>query len=194
MYVWINVYISHHRIASHHARADPSGSPFSSPCSIPWSIPCSSPFISPFSNPCSSPFISPFSSPCPGPYHGPYDRPYDRPYRCRINTHSSRCRLCFESSDPAPLISKLTQRCPAAANQNECLFIRPIALTFDMSVNIDIKGEGLRPTLTTSRMSVYLSDTGMTDHATDNAFHFQSRKRNQKHNRHHYHTSKLVKS
>ena len=43
----------------------------------------------------------------------------------------------------------------------ECLFIRPIALTFAMSVNIDIRGEGVRPTLKTSRMSVYLSDTGM---------------------------------
>ena len=29
-----------------------------------------------------------------------------------------------------------------------------------MSVNIDIRGEGVRPTLTTSRMSVYLSNTG----------------------------------
>ena len=29
-----------------------------------------------------------------------------------------------------------------------------------MSVNIDIRGEGVRPTPTTSRMSVYLSDTG----------------------------------
>ena len=42
-------------------------------------------------------------------------------YRCRINKHSSRCRLCFESFDPAPLISKFTQRYPAAANTNECL-------------------------------------------------------------------------
>ena len=41
-------------------------------------------------------------------------------YRCRTNKHSSRCRLCFESSDPAPLISKLTQRCPAAANISKC--------------------------------------------------------------------------
>ena len=31
-----------------------------------------------------------------------------------------------------------------------------------MSVNIDIRGEGVRPTLTTSRMSVYLSDTGIS--------------------------------
>ena len=38
-------------------------------------------------------------------------------YRCRINKHSSRCRLCFESSDPAPLISKLKQIYPAAANK-----------------------------------------------------------------------------
>ena len=82
--------------------------------------------------------------------------------RCRINKHSSRCRLCFESSDPAPLISKLTQIYPAAANKNKCLFIRPLALTCAMSVNIDIRGEGARPTLTTSRMSVYSSDTGNT--------------------------------
>ena len=84
------------------------------------------------------------------------------PYRCRINKHSSRCRLCFDSSGSAPLISKLTQIYSTAANKNECLFIRPIALTFAMSVNIDIRGEGVRPTLTTSRMSVYLSDTGIS--------------------------------
>ena len=71
-----------------------------------------------------------------------------------MNKHSSRCRLCFESSDPAPLISKLTQRCPPAANKSECFFIRPIALAFAMSVNIDIRGEGVRPTLTTSSVSV----------------------------------------
>ena len=35
-----------------------------------------------------------------------------------------------------------------------------IRLTFAMTVNIDIRGEGVRPTLTTSRMSAYLSDTG----------------------------------
>ena len=31
-----------------------------------------------------------------------------------------------------------------------------------MSVNIDMRGEGVRPTLKTSRMSVYLSDTGIS--------------------------------
>ena len=84
-------------------------------------------------------------------------------YRCRMNKHSYRCRLWFESSDPAPLISKLTRICPAAANKNECLFIRLLARTCAMSVNIDIRGRGVRPTLKTSRMSVYLSDTGMND-------------------------------
>ena len=63
-------------------------------------------------------------------------------YRCRINEHSSRCCLCFESSDPAPLISRLTQRYPAAANKHDICFIRQIALTFAMSVNIDIRGRG----------------------------------------------------
>ena len=38
-----------------------------------------------------------------------------------------------------PIPIKLTQRCPAAANTNECLSIRPIALTSAMSVNIDIR-------------------------------------------------------
>ena len=33
-----------------------------------------------------------------------------------------------------------------------------------MSVNIDIRGEVMRPTLTTSRMSVYLSDTGIREY------------------------------
>ena len=31
-----------------------------------------------------------------------------------------------------------------------------------MSANIDIRGDGVSPTLKTSRMSVYLSDTGIT--------------------------------
>ena len=81
-------------------------------------------------------------------------------YRCRINQHSSRRRLYFGRSGKVPLISKLTQGYPAAANKSECVFIRPVALTFAMSVNIDIRGEGVRPTPATSRMSVYLSDTG----------------------------------
>ena len=34
---------------------------------------------------------------------------------CEINT--SRCRLCFQRPDPAPLISKLTPRYPAAADK-----------------------------------------------------------------------------
>ena len=57
---------------------------------------------------------------------------------------------------------KVDAKIPAAANKSECLFIRPVALTCAMSVNIDIRGEGVRPILTTSRMSVYLSDTGIT--------------------------------
>ena len=69
----------------------------------------------------------------------------------------------------------LTQIYPAAANKNECLFIRPLALTFAMSVNIDIRGNVVRPTLKTSRMSVHLSDTGsnkeMVKHITHNIIH-----------------------
>ena len=67
----------------------------------------------------------------------------------------------------APRISKLTQRYPAAANKHESIFIRPIALACAMSVNIDIRGEGVRPTLKTSRMSVYLSDTGRNNGSVD---------------------------
>ena len=37
-----------------------------------------------------------------------------------------------------------------------------LRVTCAMSVNIDIRGEGVRPTLTTSRMSVHLSDTGLS--------------------------------
>ena len=36
-----------------------------------------------------------------------------------------------------------------------------LRVTCAMSVNIDIRREGVRPTFTTSRMSVYLSDTGI---------------------------------
>ena len=54
-------------------------------------------------------------------------------------------------------------RYPTAAYRNECLFRRPVALTLRMSMNIDIDigGERGSPTLTTSMMSVYLTDTGM---------------------------------
>ena len=62
----------------------------------------------------------------------------------------------------APLIPKLAEGCPTAANTNECLLCRPIALTLRMSVSIDIKGDGGSPTLTTSRMSDYFADAGST--------------------------------
>ena len=81
-------------------------------------------------------------------------------YRCLWHKHSSGCRLCFQSPDPAPLISKLAQRYTTAANKHERLFHRPIALTLPMSVNIDIRGQGGSATLTTSRMSVYFTDAG----------------------------------
>ena len=68
----------------------------------------------------------------------------------------------FSMSRPAPLNSKLTPRYPTAANTNECLFHRPVALTLPMSVNIGNRGEGVSPTLTASRMSVYFTVTGMT--------------------------------
>ena len=38
---------------------------------------------------------------------------------------------------------------------------------FAMFVKIDIRGEGVRPTLKTSRMSVYLSDTGIGQNTFD---------------------------
>ena len=83
-------------------------------------------------------------------------------YWCLWNKHSSRWRWCFQCPDPAPLISKLMERCPTAANKNECLFPRPIVLTLRMSVTIDIGGDGGSPTMSTCRMSVYFADTGMT--------------------------------
>ena len=42
-----------------------------------------------------------------------------------------------------------------------------LRVTFAMSVNISIRGEGVRPTLATSRMSVYLSDTGIGQNTFD---------------------------
>ena len=42
-----------------------------------------------------------------------------------------------------------------------------LRVTYAMSVNMDIKGEGVRPTLTTSVMSVYLSDTGIGQNIFD---------------------------
>ena len=77
------------------------------------------------------------------------------------NKHSSRWRWCFQHRDPVPLISKLTQRHQTAAKTNNCLFHRPIALTLGMSMNIDIRGQGGSPTLTTSRIKVHFADTGI---------------------------------
>ena len=69
--------------------------------------------------------------------------------------------LVFSMSRPRSPNFKVDTKIPTAANKHEYLFHRPVALTFAMSMNIDIKREGVRPTLKTSRMSVYLSDTGI---------------------------------
>ena len=45
---------------------------------------------------------------------------------------------------------------------HECLFHRPAALTLSMSVNIDIRGDGGSPTMSTCRTSVYFADTRIT--------------------------------
>ena len=43
------------------------------------------------------------------------------------------------------------------------VFHRPIALASLMSVNVDIRGDGGSPTLTTTRVSVYFTDAGMCE-------------------------------
>ena len=48
-----------------------------------------------------------------------------------------------------------------------------------MSVNIDTRGEGVKPTLKTSRMSVYLSDTG-NNHNNDNIIVSNNNRSNKK--------------
>ena len=58
-----------------------------------------------------------------------------------VKTHLDVACVLY-SPDPTPLISMLTPRYPTAANTNECVFHRPIALTLAMSVNIDIRGGG----------------------------------------------------
>ena len=47
------------------------------------------------------------------------------------------------------------------------LFRRPVALTLPMSVSIDIRGQGGSPTLTTSRMNAYVTDTGSNDSSNE---------------------------
>ena len=61
-------------------------------------------------------------------------------------------RWYFQCQDPAPPISNVTQRYDTAADKDECLSHRPVALTLRMSMNIDIRGEVRSPTWTTSRM------------------------------------------
>ena len=72
----------------------------------------------------------------------------------------------FNVPTPLPLMSKLAERCQTAANEPECVFHRPMALTLCASVNIDIRGDGGSPTLTTSRMSGPFTDTGMSSHGS----------------------------
>ena len=58
-----------------------------------------------------------------------------------INTHLDvACVLKVRT--PLPQFQSSCKDTPAAANKNECLFIRPVALTCTMSVNIDIRGKG----------------------------------------------------
>ena len=82
---------------------------------------------------------------------------YDHHRRRRRWNKHSRWHWCFQCPDPAPLISKLEERCPTAANKNECLFHRPIALTLRISVKLTLggMGDGGSPTQTTSRVNVY---------------------------------------
>ena len=63
-------------------------------------------------------------------------------FRCLWKKHSSRWCWCSQWPDPALLMSKLTQIYPTAANNNECLFQRPVALNLGISANIDIRGWG----------------------------------------------------
>ena len=58
---------------------------------------------------------------------------------------------------PFPRISKLPNIFWTAANKNECLFHRPIALDVRMLVNIDIRGNGGIRMCSTRRMSVYFA-------------------------------------
>ena len=73
---------------------------------------------------------------------------------CEISTHLDGAGVSM--SRPR---SPYFERCPTAADKNEGLFHRPIALTSRMSVNIDIRADGGSPTLTTSRTRAYFTDT-----------------------------------
>ena len=81
---------------------------------------------------------------------------------CEINTHLDGAGVF---NVPTSLHSFQSWRKDAQEQLTKlivCLFHRPIALTLRMSVNIYIRGDGASPTLTTSRMSDYFTDTGRT--------------------------------
>ena len=85
-------------------------------------------------------------------------------YRCLWNKHSSRCRACFLCPDPATLISKLTPRHPTAANRNERILQTDCThFAHVREYHIDIRGDGGSPTLITTRMTVYFTDTDTPD-------------------------------
>ena len=58
----------------------------------------------------------------------------------------------------------LPARYRTTGNENERLFHRPIALDAGVVVNIDMRGDGGSRVCSTSRMSVYFTDTGIIDY------------------------------
>ena len=58
---------------------------------------------------------------------------------------------------------KVDAKIPAAANKSECVFIRPLHSHVPCPLTLTLGGRG-EADITTSRMSVYLSDTGMIAH------------------------------
>ena len=63
--------------------------------------------------------------------------------------------------DPAPLISMLTPRYPTAANNHVCFTGRLHSLC-PCPWTLTLGGSGESPTLTTSRVSAYFTDTGIS--------------------------------
>ena len=53
-----------------------------------------------------------------------------------IRKHASRSRLSFQCLDVAALTSELAQGSATAAYKSECLFHRPVALDWRMSIDI----------------------------------------------------------
>ena len=81
-------------------------------------------------------------------------------YRCLWNKHSSRRRLCLQSPDPLPYFQSWRKDTPRQLTNTSVYFTDRLHSHWPCQWSLTLGRMGGSPTLSTSRMSVYFTDTG----------------------------------